>query len=143
MAVIAAQIAVETVAVEVNPRADAVAKKVMGGVASNRKPARPPVEKVVEKPAEKPVEQAAPVVERTEPVVERTEPAPEKVAAEPVKPQKRDKPASQPRVKDKAKGADNEGLRELGKSIDWSSAPETDMARALREALTGKKNAED
>ena len=115
----------------------------MGGVASNRKPARPPVEKVVEKPAEKPVEQAAPVVERTEPVVERTEPVPEKVEAEPVKPQKRDKPASQPRVKDKAKGADNEGLRELGKSIDWSSAPETDMARALREALTGKKNAED
>ena len=108
----------------------------MGGVASNRKPARPPVEKVVEKPAEKPVEQAAPVVERTEPV-------PEKVEAEPVKPQKRDKPASQPSVKDKAKGADNEGLRELGKSIDWSSAPETDMARALREALTGKKNAED
>ena len=143
MAVIAAQIAVETVAVEVNPRADAVAKKVMGGVASNRKPARPPVEKVVEKPAEKPVEQAAPVVERTEPVVERTEPVPEKVEAEPVKPQKRDKPASQPRTRDKAKGADNEGLRELGKSIDWSSAPETDMARALREALTGKKNAED
>lgn len=108
----------------------------MGGVASNRKPARPPVEKVVETPVEKPVEKAAPVVERTEP-------APEKVEAEPVKPQKRDKPANQPRTKDKAKGADNEGLRELGKSIDWNSAPETDMARALREALTGKKEAED
>lgn len=118
----------------------------MGGVANKRTQARPPVEKVIERAVDK----IEPVVEKTEPVVEAVKPAPEKVEAEPVQPQKpqtRDR-AGDPnkgkgKGKDKAEGADNARLRELGESIDWSSAPETDMARALREALTGKKKSED
>lgn len=141
-------IAAQTVAAEVNPRADAVAKKVMGGVANKRTQARPPVEKVIERA----VDRIEPVVEKTEPVVETVKPGPEKVEAEPVKPQKPqtgdktgdpNKGKGKGKGRDKAEGADNDRLRELGESIDWSSAPETDMARALREALTGKKKSED
>lgn len=111
----------------------------MGGVANKRTQARPPVEKVIER-----------AVEKTEPVVETVKPGPERVEAEPVKPQKSqpgdktgDPNKGKGKGRDKAEGTNNDRLRELGESIDWSSAPETDMARALREALTGKKKSED
>lgn len=115
----------------------------MGGVASKRTQARPPVEKVLERAVDK----IEPVVEKTEPVIEAVKPAPEKVEAESLQPETGDR-AGDPnkgkgKGKEKAEGAENNRLRELGESIDWSSAPETDMARALREAFTGKKKTED
>lgn len=50
------------------------------------------------------------------------------------------KEAPQDRSKDQGEGRD---IRELAKEVDWESAPETEMARLLREALEGKKGSED